>query len=84
MAARVVHALGSGVCEALPVQLVNDIFFLHERAYPGVASCDSSLTYLDRWKETQLLHCVSVLGRNRSLVCRIHAGGWILMEVRKR
>lgn len=31
MVARVVHALGSGVCEALPVQLVNDIFFLHER-----------------------------------------------------
>jgi MFS family permease len=31
MAARVVHAFGSGVCEALPVQLVNDIFFLHER-----------------------------------------------------
>jgi len=31
MAARIVHALGSGVCEALPVQLVNDIFFLHER-----------------------------------------------------
>ncbi|KAL2179627.1 major facilitator superfamily domain-containing protein [Thermothelomyces heterothallicus CBS 202.75] len=31
MAARVVHALASSVCEALPVQLVNDIFFLHER-----------------------------------------------------
>lgn len=31
MGARVLHALGSGVCEALPVQLVNDIFFLHER-----------------------------------------------------
>jgi len=31
MAARVIHAFGSGVCEALPVQLVNDIFFLHER-----------------------------------------------------
>lgn len=31
MAARVVHAFGSGICEALPVQLVNDIFFLHER-----------------------------------------------------
>ena len=31
MAARVVAALGSGVCEALPVQLVNDIFFIHER-----------------------------------------------------
>lgn len=31
MGARVIHAFGSGVCEALPVQLVNDIFFLHER-----------------------------------------------------
>lgn len=31
MGARVVHAFGSSVCEALPVQLVNDIFFLHER-----------------------------------------------------
>ncbi|KAK4234766.1 hypothetical protein C8A03DRAFT_46971 [Achaetomium macrosporum] len=29
--ARIVHGFGSGVCEALPVQLVNDIFFLHER-----------------------------------------------------
>jgi len=28
---RVLHGLGSGVCEALPIQLVNDIFFLHER-----------------------------------------------------
>lgn len=31
MIARIFHAFGSGVCEALPVQLVNDIFFLHER-----------------------------------------------------
>ncbi|KAK7744456.1 hypothetical protein SLS53_003340 [Cytospora paraplurivora] len=31
MAARIIQAFGSGVCEALPVQLVNDIFFLHER-----------------------------------------------------
>ncbi|KAK3689179.1 major facilitator superfamily domain-containing protein [Podospora appendiculata] len=31
MGARVVHAFFSGVCEALPVQLVNDIFFIHER-----------------------------------------------------
>ncbi|QKX62941.1 uncharacterized protein TRUGW13939_10109 [Talaromyces rugulosus] len=31
MAARVIHGFGSGVCESLPVQLVNDIFFLHER-----------------------------------------------------
>ena len=27
MAGRIVHAFASGVCEALPVQLVNDIFF---------------------------------------------------------
>ncbi|KAI0001545.1 major facilitator superfamily domain-containing protein [Xylariaceae sp. FL0662B] len=31
MATRVIHCFGSCVCEALPVQLVNDIFFLHER-----------------------------------------------------
>ncbi|KAK7973210.1 hypothetical protein PG988_007344 [Apiospora saccharicola] len=31
MAARVFAAFGSGVCEAIPVQLCNDIFFLHER-----------------------------------------------------
>ncbi|KAF4627882.1 hypothetical protein G7Y89_g10268 [Cudoniella acicularis] len=43
MIARVFHGLGSGVCEALPVQLVNDIFFLHERGkrigYYTVALC---------------------------------------------
>jgi len=27
MACRILHAVASGVCEALPVQLVNDIFF---------------------------------------------------------
>ncbi|PGH11940.1 hypothetical protein AJ80_06905 [Polytolypa hystricis UAMH7299] len=31
MIARVFHSFGAGVCESLPVQLVNDIFFLHER-----------------------------------------------------
>ncbi|KAI0134011.1 major facilitator superfamily domain-containing protein [Xylariales sp. AK1849] len=31
MVARVFAAFGSGICEAIPVQLVNDIFFLHER-----------------------------------------------------
>nr|OQO20413.1 hypothetical protein B0A51_11036 [Rachicladosporium sp. CCFEE 5018] len=31
MACRIIHTFASGVCEALPVQLVNDIFFLHER-----------------------------------------------------
>jgi hypothetical protein len=43
MGTRVLHAFGSGVCEALPVQLVNDIFFLHERGkrigyYTGIIS----------------------------------------------
>ncbi|KAI0835445.1 MFS general substrate transporter [Hypoxylon sp. FL0890] len=31
MAWRIVHCFGAGICEALPVQLVTDIFFLHER-----------------------------------------------------
>lgn len=44
MTARIIHAFGSGVCEALPVQLVNDIFFLHERGqrigyYTGQSPC---------------------------------------------
>lgn len=43
MAARIIHAVGSGVCEPLPVQLVNDIFYLHERGqrigYYTVAFC---------------------------------------------
>ncbi|KAF2871483.1 putative MFS transporter [Massariosphaeria phaeospora] len=46
MAARIIHGFGSGVCEALPVQLVNDIFFLHERGlrlgYYTVALCFGS------------------------------------------
>ncbi|KAI1343482.1 MFS general substrate transporter [Xylariaceae sp. FL0016] len=40
MAARIIHCLGAGVCEALPVQLVNDIFFLHERGkHIGYYTC---------------------------------------------
>lgn len=27
MACRIIHTISSSVCEALPVQLVNDIFF---------------------------------------------------------
>lgn len=46
MACRVIHGFGSGVCEALPVQLVNDIFFLHERGlrigYYTIALCCGS------------------------------------------
>jgi len=47
MAARVIHALGSGVCEALPVQCVNDVYFLHERgkriSYYIAALCIGSI-----------------------------------------
>jgi hypothetical protein len=43
MICRVIQSFGSGVCEALPVQLVNDIFFIHERGkrlgYYTVALC---------------------------------------------
>jgi hypothetical protein len=42
MAARIVQCLGGGICEALPVQLVNDIFFLHERGKQlGYYTCKS-------------------------------------------
>ncbi|KAI3341362.1 putative MFS transporter [Ustulina deusta] len=50
MAARVIHGFGSCVCEALPVQLVNDIFFLHERGerigYYTVCLCLGSFASL--------------------------------------
>lgn len=43
MICRVIQSFGAGVCEALPVQLVNDIFFIHERGkrlgYYTVALC---------------------------------------------
>ncbi|KAI1161645.1 putative MFS transporter [Nemania serpens] len=49
-AARIVHCLGAGICEALPVQLVNDIFFLHERGlqlgYYTFALCLAALATL--------------------------------------
>lgn len=46
-AARVVHCLGAGICEALPVQLVNDIFFLHERGLQlGYYTCKTTLVSL--------------------------------------
>ncbi|KAI1110669.1 putative MFS transporter [Nemania sp. NC0429] len=48
--ARIVHCLGAGICEALPVQLVNDIFFLHERGlqlgYYTFALCLAALATL--------------------------------------
>lgn len=47
MAARCIHAAASGVCEALPVQCVNDIYFLHERgkriSYYTAALCLGSI-----------------------------------------
>jgi MFS family permease len=32
MACRIIQALSSGICEAIPVQLVNDIFFCKSAA----------------------------------------------------
>ncbi|OTA98010.1 hypothetical protein M426DRAFT_326317 [Hypoxylon sp. CI-4A] len=50
LAARIIHGFGSCVCEALPVQLVNDIFFLHERGkrigYYTVCLCLGTFTSL--------------------------------------
>jgi MFS family permease len=50
MAARCVHTFGAGICEALPVQLVNDIFFMHERGkridYYTVCLCLASVAPL--------------------------------------
>lgn len=44
MVARVFASLGSGICEAIPVQLVNDIFFLHERGKRlGYYTCEMAL-----------------------------------------
>jgi hypothetical protein len=73
MAARVIHCFGSGVCEALPVQLVNDIFFLHERGkrlgyYTGM-SIDSLL----RQSQMLMICSCSLLRRYWTSVCRIHA-----------
>lgn len=56
MVARIFHAFGSGVCESLPVQLVNDIFYLHERGkrigyYTSAnfpRSCDSRSLFTHR------------------------------------
>lgn len=47
MAARCIHAAASGVCEALPIQCVNDVYFLHERgkriSYYTAALCLGSI-----------------------------------------
>ena len=39
MASRIIHAFASGVCEALPVQLVNDIFFRMCKILLGHSLC---------------------------------------------
>ncbi|KAK6080548.1 hypothetical protein SCUP234_05094 [Seiridium cupressi] len=50
MVARIFASFGSGVCEAIPVQLVNDIFFLHERgkhlAFYSFAICFGAIAPL--------------------------------------
>ncbi|KAK2787557.1 hypothetical protein FQN53_005006 [Emmonsiellopsis sp. PD_33] len=50
MVARIFHSFGAGVCESLPVQMVNDIFFIHERGkrigYYTVCLCLGSVSPL--------------------------------------
>jgi MFS family permease len=48
MAARVIHALASGVCEALPVQLVNDIFFRKFVTYRSAAAPSNTILVHER------------------------------------
>lgn len=47
MSARCIHAAASGVCEAFPIQCVNDVYFLHERgkriSYYTAALCLGSI-----------------------------------------
>ncbi|KAI1475176.1 MFS general substrate transporter [Daldinia eschscholtzii] len=44
-AGRIIHCFGAGICEALPVQLVADIFFLHERGkHIGYYTCMGLMT----------------------------------------
>jgi len=72
MLARVVHGFASGVCEALPVQIVNDVFFLHERGkkigyYTGI---DHIRVYL----LCSLIGSISMpmSGSYRTTLCRLH------------
>lgn len=77
MVARIIHCFGSGVCEALPVQLVNDIFFLHERGkYLGFYTCEPrpalSITNLGR-VNTQLTRTRrSLLQPHRDIAGCVH------------
>lgn len=78
MIARVFHGFGSGVCESLPVQLVNDIFFLHERGkrlgfYTSKAILCFSCSFTD--SDSQFMP-----RGNLSLIRWFDAGWWVLME----
>lgn len=81
LAARIIHAFASSVCLALPVQLVNDIFFLHERGtklgfYTGMSATNLfDPAYTDRVSK-------SLLGRwSRTTCCRLYAHKSILMDL---
>lgn len=81
MAARVIHGFGSGVCEALPVQLVNDIFFLHERGKrigyytgtPDLTRMSSSSTDIDT--------SLPMLRFHRAAIRRLHARWRLLLAI---
>lgn len=83
MAARIVSCLGAGVCEAMPVQLVNDIFFLHERGLQlGYYTCNADSTKFT-WRNTiaddHVTSCV-MPGSTRYTASGLYAPYQVLME----
>lgn len=79
MVARVFCGFGSGVCESLPVQLVNDIFFLHERG-KRLGYYTSTL----RLSSPKALLIDGSLSLSRvywTSVCWVHARRWLFLEI---
>lgn len=75
MVTRVISCFGSGVCEALPVQLVNDIFFLHERGkYIGFYTCEPSYPWQSLGSRSANIDTRCIMFRPYfDLTCRLYA-----------
>jgi MFS family permease len=76
MALRVLQSFGSGVCEALPVQLVNEIVPFR---YPPKHSNELLVLLARTRQSTWLLYCCLMSRFNWSLIRRIHAQRWLLL-----
>lgn len=75
MACRIIHTISSSVCEALPVQLVNDIFFRKDHLLDSY--CESRLISSSSRTRIQagLLHCLPLLGLDWSALRWLHVSG---------